>query len=242
MSRFGTVLAAVSASLRDLTRRDVIWHVLWPPLVATVGWVILGATFWQQANSAVTALLPSVPWSGWQWLGGIAADVLLIVTLGALIYCTALILIGAVSLPLMMTRIAARDYPDLQRHGKNALWGGIANSLAASAIFAIGWLLTLPLLLIPGAALIMPQWRGRAGLTSAPSASMRWPSMPRPASVRSWSGPSAAALRLPALSLHWRRRFRLSIFWRRVSRRWCSCICASACCAGCAMRREWNYE
>lgn len=156
MSAFGTVLAATKAALRDLMRREIIWHVLWPPLAATVAWITIGVSFWQRANAALMALLPAMSWSGGQWLGSIAADFLLLVTLVAMIYCTTLILVGAVSLPLMMARIAARDYPDLQRCGENAFWGGIANMLGASVIFIIGWLLTLPLLLIPGVLLIIP--------------------------------------------------------------------------------------
>ncbi|MFY9329367.1 MAG: EI24 domain-containing protein [Georgfuchsia sp.] len=156
MSAFGTVLAVTRSAMRDLGHREIIWHVLWPPLVATVAWIGIGVSFWQEANSVLLALLPAMSWSGGQWIGSIAANFLLIVTLGAMIYCTTLILVGTVSLPLMMARIAARDYPDLQRHGENAFWGSIANTLAASAIFIVVWLLTLPLLLIPGAVLVIP--------------------------------------------------------------------------------------
>lgn len=153
---FGSVLAAVVAALRDLTRQAVLWHVLWPPLVAVAVWVALGVSFWPQAHGALVALLPAIPWTGLQWLGDVAAGFLLLATLGALIYCTTLILVGAVSLPLMMAHVAARDYPDLARHGENAIWGSVANTLAAGAIFAVGWLVTLPLLLIPGVVLVQP--------------------------------------------------------------------------------------
>lgn len=156
MSMFGTVFAAVAQALRDLTRREIIWHVLWPPALSVAVWIALGVSFWQRAHAALVALLPAIPWSGWQWLGDVAAGFLLVATLGAMIYCTTLVLVGAISLPLMMARVAARDYPDVQRHGENAIWGGIANTLAAGAIFIVGWLLTAPLLLIPGVVLVQP--------------------------------------------------------------------------------------
>jgi len=156
MNAFGAVFAAVAQALRDLTRGDILRHVLWPPLVAVIGGVTLGVFFWSAAHAALMSWLPSIPWSGLQWLGDVAAGFLLIATLGALIYCLTLMLVGAVSLPLMMTRVAARDYPDLQRHGENAFWGGVANTLVAGAIFTVGWLLTLPLLLIPGVVLVQP--------------------------------------------------------------------------------------
>ncbi len=156
MSPFGAVFAAVVQALRDMTRREILQHVLWPPLVAVIAGVTLGVAFWSDAHAALLGLLPSIPWSGLQWLGDVAVGFLLVATLAALIYCMTLMLVGAISLPLMMAHVAARDYPDLSRHGENAFWGGIVNTLVAGLIFAVGWLLTLPLLLIPGVVLVQP--------------------------------------------------------------------------------------
>jgi uncharacterized protein involved in cysteine biosynthesis len=119
-------------------------------------WLVLGTVFWSRVHAEMVALLPGIPWSSWQWLGDFAAGFLMFVTLGAAIYATTLILVGALSLPLMMARVAERDYPDLVRHGENAFWGSVANTLLAGLIFAVGWMLTLPLLLIPGVVLIQP--------------------------------------------------------------------------------------
>jgi uncharacterized protein involved in cysteine biosynthesis len=156
MKAFGVVFAAVLRAFQDLARGGVLVHLLWPPMVSLGLWLLMSAFYWTQAHAAVLGWLPAVPWSGWQWLGDLAAGFLLATTLFAAIYCTTLILVGAVSLPLMMARIAARDYPDLGRHGGNAFWSSLANTLAAGAIFAVGWLLTLPLLLIPGVVLVLP--------------------------------------------------------------------------------------
>jgi uncharacterized protein involved in cysteine biosynthesis len=75
-----------------------------------------------------------------------------------LVFFTALLLVAVFALPRMMTLIAARDYPDLSRQGSAsaALWGSLANTLAAGGIFIAGWLVTLPLLLIPGALFVLP--------------------------------------------------------------------------------------
>lgn len=156
MSSFGQVFTAVARALGDMTRGDVLRHMLWPPLVSLTLWLALGWTFWFKAHAALVALLPVFPWSGGQWLGDVAAGFLLVASLGAGIYVTTLILVGAVALPLTMARVAERDYPDLRRHGENAFWGGIVNTLVAGAIFTLGWLLTLPLLLIPGVVLVLP--------------------------------------------------------------------------------------
>jgi uncharacterized protein involved in cysteine biosynthesis len=58
----------------------------------------------------------------------------------------------------MMTIVAVRDYPDVSRQGSPAiaLWGSLWNTLVAGAIFIAGWLICLPLLLIPGALFVLP--------------------------------------------------------------------------------------
>ena len=156
MSAFQQVFAAVTRALGDISRPGILRHLLWPPLVSVALWLVLGWAFWSPIHVALMSLLPTFSWSGWQWLGDVAAGFLLVASLGAGIYVTTLLLVGAVALPLMMARVAARDYPDLGRHGRNAFWGGIANTLIVGAIFILGWLLTLPLLLIPGVVLVLP--------------------------------------------------------------------------------------
>lgn len=156
MKSFGTVFGAVLRAFQDLARGGVLIHLLWPPLVSAGLWLAVATLYWADAHAALLGLLPAIPWSGWQWLGDLAAGFLLVATVSALIYVTTLLLVGTVSLPLMMAVVAARDYPDLGRHGENAFWGSLGNTLAAGAIFAVGWLLTLPLLLIPGVVLVLP--------------------------------------------------------------------------------------
>jgi hypothetical protein len=75
-----------------------------------------------------------------------------------LIYVTALLLIAAFALPRMMAIVAERDYPDVSRQGsaQAALWGSVWNTLVAGTIFIVGWLVSLPLLLVPGALFVLP--------------------------------------------------------------------------------------
>jgi hypothetical protein len=43
------VFGAFTKSLRDLTRADILWQALWPPLVALVLW---GAVAWPSGPMA----------------------------------------------------------------------------------------------------------------------------------------------------------------------------------------------
>ena len=52
--------------------------------------------------------------------------------------------------------IARRDYKDLQLMGRPRFAEGLTNTLTSSVLFLFFWLITLPLWLIPGLALILP--------------------------------------------------------------------------------------
>lgn len=147
---------AFSRAARDLTRGEVLWHALWPPIVAALIWATVAFLVWADGIAAMGRIIPELPWSGWEWVSRWAAMFLLLAAFASLTYLTALGLVAVVALPLLINQVAARDYPDLVRHGENAFWGSLGNTLAAGAIFLVGGLLSLPLLLIPGVVLVLP--------------------------------------------------------------------------------------
>ncbi|MBI5901154.1 MAG: EI24 domain-containing protein [Rhodocyclales bacterium] len=150
------LFAALSRSLRDLSRGEVLWHALWPPLLALALWATLGFAFWSDAHALMTRLLPQLPWTGWEWVARWAGVFLLLAALVALTYITATMLVAIFALPLLLRLVAQRDYPELGRHGENVFWASLGNTLAAGAIFLVGSLVLLPLLLIPGMLLVLP--------------------------------------------------------------------------------------
>ena len=150
------VLAAFSKSLRDLSRADVLWQALWPPLLALVFWTAVAVAVWAHGVALMANIVPELRWSGWEWVAHWAAVILLLAAFAALIYFTAIFLVAVFALPRLVNLIAASHYPDLGRHGENVFWGSLGNTLGAGAIFVAGSLAMLPLLLIPGVLLVLP--------------------------------------------------------------------------------------
>lgn len=150
------LLQATLKSLHDLTRRDILWQALWPPLASLIGWSGVAILAWQPMSRWLLANLPH--WSWLDWLGPYLVHAALILCFAPLIYMTTVLLVATFSLPRMMAIVAARDYPELTRYGSAAaaFWGSLANTGWAGAIFVVGWLITLPLLLIPGVLLVAP--------------------------------------------------------------------------------------
>ena len=150
------VFSAFTRSLRDLTRADVLWQALWPPLAALLLWIAIGFAVWTHGVALMESIVPQLPWSGWEWVAQWAAVFLLLAAFAALTYITAILLVAVFALPLLINLVAADHYPDLGRHGENVFWGSLGNTLLAGAVFLVASLAMLPLLLIPGALLVLP--------------------------------------------------------------------------------------
>lgn len=154
--QFGSLMDALARSGRDLLRPAVLFHVLWPPLAAFLLWSVVAWFAWLPAADWITMQLPD--WSWLNWFGPWLAHLAVFLVFAPLIYVTALLFIATFALPRMMAIVAARDYPGVSRQGsaRAALWGSLWNTLVAGTIYVAGWLVTLPLLLIPGAILVLP--------------------------------------------------------------------------------------
>ncbi len=150
------VVAAFTKSLRDLTRGEVLWQALWPPLAALLLWIAIGFAVWAHGVALMERIVPGLPWAGWEWVAQWAAVFLLLAAFAALAYITAILLVAVFALPHLINLVAAHDYQDLGRHGENVFWGSLGNTLGAGAIFVAGCMAMLPLLLIPGALLVLP--------------------------------------------------------------------------------------
>lgn len=150
------VALASLRAMRDLGRGDILWQATWPPIVALLGWGCVAWFTWMPLAGRLLGRLPQWPWL--DWLGPWLVHAALALCFAPLIYVTALVLIAAFALPRMMAIVAARDYAGLSRRGTPAaaVWGSVANTLAAGAIFVAGWILCLPLLLVPGGLLVLP--------------------------------------------------------------------------------------
>jgi hypothetical protein len=158
MSAMSDVLQALLRSLATLGRGRVWLFLLGPALLALVAWLAL-TFFWLDGLIATFLQLPPMSWlSGWgaAWLASLFAALGGWLLILAAAYLTAILLAAIIVLPLLLNHIAATDYPDLARMGKDSFTAATWNSVAAALLFVAGWLLTLPLWLVPGLGLLLP--------------------------------------------------------------------------------------
>ncbi|WP_301103250.1 EI24 domain-containing protein [Propionivibrio sp.] len=154
----GEVILALRRSLITLGCGRVWFYMLMPALLALIVMVGLSAFLLERLISGFVEQPPMSWIAAWGafWLAKLLAALggwLLILSAS---YLIALLLTAIVVLPLLLKHLAAVDYPELARMGSDSLVASTWNSLWAAVLFIAGWLLTLPLWLVPGLGLLLP--------------------------------------------------------------------------------------
>lgn len=152
------VLLAMMRSLGSLRSGKVWLYVLTPAVLALVLVVGLaaGALGWvvqQMLGYPPMTLLAA--W-GMLWLAHILAYLGGWMAIFALAYLTASLLAAIVIMPLMLKHLSENEYRDVASMGKDSFVAAAANSVLASLLFVVAWVLTIPLWLIPGFSLFIP--------------------------------------------------------------------------------------
>ncbi len=149
---------ALMCTVKTLGRRRVWVLLLWPAAVALLVWVGLALFLLEWLVTSLVEVPPMTWLAGWGalWLaklGAVLGGWLLVL---AAAFVTAMLVAAIFVMPMLIEHLAASDYPELARLGKDSVSGAVWNSVSAVLLFAGGWLLTLPLWLIPGFALLLP--------------------------------------------------------------------------------------
>lgn len=124
----------------------VIWGVLlWLGLQPLMD----GLRTWFDSNGWFQASGQALDWAGLDYLKPIVIPLLAMWLLLPLMILTALLFVGVFAMPSIVKHLAARNYRGLARREGGSLWGSIWVSMTAFLLFAVMWLVTLPLNVIP---------------------------------------------------------------------------------------------
>lgn len=154
----GDVMQALARTFANLKSGKVWVYVLTPALFALL--LSIGLAVW--ALGAVVQQLLNYPPMTWLAAWGLAWLATILAYLGgwlaifAIAYLFASLLAAIVIMPLMLKHLTATEYRDVAPMGKDSFVAAAVNSVLASVIFVIAWLLTIPLWLIPGFSLLIP--------------------------------------------------------------------------------------
>lgn len=130
----------------------LLWF-FWTPLS---NWLAQQVSNWTVINSVDEWLVTIGLFSIKVWLVPILAAAILLPISGIIGVAVAAVFV----MPMVLRHVGDRDYPDVVRQGRHATILSVWNAVWVMTVFAIGWVVTLPLWLIPplGIALSIFWW------------------------------------------------------------------------------------
>lgn len=154
----GDVMLALARTFANLKSGKVWLYVLTPALFSlllTIALAVWGLGWMVEQMMAYPPMTMLVGW-GLVWLAHILAYLGGWMAIFAVAYLTASMLAAIVILPLMLKHLSATEYRDVAAMGKDSFVAAAVNSVFAAILFIAGWLITIPLWLIPGFSLLIP--------------------------------------------------------------------------------------
>lgn len=152
------LVLALMRTLASLRSPRIWFYVLAPAVFSLLLW--LGLSFWLLGEVA-NWLLDYPPFTllvawGAVWLAHVLAYLGGWMAIFALAYLTTSLLAALLIQPLMLRALASGPYRDVSPMGADSFVSAVGNSLLAALGFVAGWVLTLPLWLVPGLSLLVP--------------------------------------------------------------------------------------
>lgn len=156
------IFKAMGGALRDLREPRILALALLPPLAAIAVWAALAWAFADDWARLVADWIATTPWLNWVgnwglsaifvWASAIAAFALLL----PVMLVTAVLVTDVVAMPVIVPFVAGRHYPGLERRAGGSIAGSVGNAVTAVTVFAVLWIVTLPLWFTGIGALLLP--------------------------------------------------------------------------------------
>lgn len=162
------LLQSLHRAALDLMQPRILVILFLPMLLALMLW---GGLFWffgAAWAAGLEGVFQGAPLPDWLgptlagWVIGMGVYMVLILLLLPAIYVTALFITALVFMPVILSHVAARHYPDLGRQYGGSFLGSLVNAISALVIYIFIWLITLPFWLLgpfgAGAAILLNAW------------------------------------------------------------------------------------
>jgi hypothetical protein len=124
----------------------VIWAViLWLGLQPMIDWVHA----WFSDSGGFSVAGDVLNWLGLGAFKTVVVPLIAMWVLLPLMILTALVFVGMMAMPVVVKHVGTRQYPQLEKRRGGTLWGTLWISTYSFIVFAVLWLITLPLSAIP---------------------------------------------------------------------------------------------
>ena len=156
---------AIGRAIKSQFHPNMLFALLLPFLITMIGAIVLiwfawdPLTAWIDTQATQSAVITTVDewvmavglFSLKAWLIPFAAVLILLPVSGIIGLAVAAVWV----MPMVVSHLSKRDYPDVKKQGRNVLVFSVWNAIWVSVLFVAGWVLTLPLWLMPPMALLL---------------------------------------------------------------------------------------
>ena len=156
------VLAAFGRAARNVFEPRIFAIVFVPMLGGIALWTVLAWVLWDSWAGGIAGAIGSTAVAGWlrgwgaAWIIDSTAVLVVVITIMPAIYVTALIITEIIAMPVIVKFVGARYHPGLARHAGGTLAGSVLNAAIGIGVFAMLWIITLPLWLTGVGAVLAP--------------------------------------------------------------------------------------
>jgi len=155
-------VTALTRAAGNLLDPRIIAIVLLPMLGSLLLWTLLAWVFWDAWTGFITGAMANTTVAGWlqgwsaTWVIDYTAALVVLIAILPAMFVTALVITEIVAMPVIVRFVAERYHPELQRATGGTLAGSIGNAAMAITVFAVLWVITLPLWLTGIGAVLAP--------------------------------------------------------------------------------------
>lgn len=156
------IFLALARAAHNLFEPRILAIVLLPTLGSILLWTVLAWMFWDPWTGGVAGAFASTTVAGWlqgwgaSWVVNSAAVLLVVLGIVPAIYVTALVITEIIAMPVIVRFVGERYYPGLGREVGGTLIGSVLNAVIGIVVFAVLWIVTLPLWLTGVGAVLAP--------------------------------------------------------------------------------------
>lgn len=155
-------VTALTRAAGNLFDPRIIAIVFLPMLISLVLWTLLAWLFWGAWTGFISGAMASTTVAGWlqgwnaTWVIDYTAALAVLIAILPAMFVTALVITEIIAMPVIVRFVAERYHPDLRRAGGGTLAGSIGNAALGIGVFAVLWMVTLPLWLTGIGAVLAP--------------------------------------------------------------------------------------
>lgn len=155
-------VTALTRAAGNLFDPRIIAIVFLPVLISLVLWTLLAWLFWGAWTGLIAGAMANTTVAGWlqgwnaAWVIDYTAALAVLIAILPAMFVTALVITEIIAMPVIVKFVAERYHPDLRRAAGGTLAGSIGNAAIAITVFAVLWVVTLPLWLTGVGAVLAP--------------------------------------------------------------------------------------